>query len=361
MKIRSLALTAVATGALGLVGCGGDDTTAPGGGGASSSTDARTLLVNTFKPTGDASKIKSGAIEIKLQGDLTGGSMEGNGEATANIKLAEAKDGEVPEFSAAVKVKGEQKGGQKIDLDAGGVYTDKRFYVSYDGEDYDVGEELSGRALDSLQAAIKQSADTGGASQDELVGKLGLEPEKWLTDPKVEGEEEIGGVDTYKITGAVDVKALVPDVLEAAKKAQSFAGSKAPNATVPEITDAQLDQAAKQIKTLDVAIWTGKDDTILRKLEVDLEIAGTKGDQVTGTASITLTDVNEEQDIQAPSNTKPITDLMPKLGGLFGAAAGASPAAGSPSGAVSDAYIKCVGDANGDAAKLNACQAQLQK
>ena len=360
MKLRSLALTAVATGALGLAGCG-DDTTTTGGGGSGGSTDARTLLVNTFKPTGDASKIKSGSIEIKVKGDLTGGSMEGNGEATANIKLNDAKDGEVPEFSAAVKVNGEQKGGQKIDLDAGGVYTDNRFYVSYDGENYDVGEELSKRALDSLQTAIKQSSDTGGGDQQELIAKLGLEPEKWLTDPKVDGEEEVGGTDTYKITGAVDVKALVPDILDAAKKAQSFTGSAKSTAKVPEVTDAQLDEAAKQIKKLDVAIWTGKDDNILRKLEVDVEIAGVKGDKVAGTASITLTDVNEEQDIKAPSDTKPITDLMPKLGGLFGAAAGGAAATTAPSGAVSDAYIKCVSDANGDAAKLNACQAQLQK
>lgn len=361
MKLRSLALTAVAAGALGISGCGDDDTTASGGGGGGGATDARTLLVNTFQPTGDASKIKSGQIELKIKGDLTGGSTDGSGEATANIKLNEANGDQIPEFSAAVKVKGEQKGGQKLDIDAGGTYTNNRFYVAYDGDNYDVGEELSKRAVDSLQNAIKQSGSSGNADQKELIGKLGLEPEKWLTDPKVDSEEKVGDVDTYKISGAVDVKALVPDILEAAKKAQSLAGSNA-GAKVPEVTDAQLDQASKQIKKLDVAIWTGKDDNILRKLEVDLEIEGTKGDKVAGTVSLTLTDVNQKQDIKAPSDTKPITDLMPKLGGLFGAAAGGATAnSSSASGAVSDAYIKCVNDAGGDAAKLNACQAQLQK
>ncbi len=359
MKFRSLALTAIAAGALGISGCGGDDTKTAGG--SSGSTDANTLLINTFQPSGDSSKIKSGTIDIAITGELTGGAIQGAGEATATIKLNEAENGQIPEFSAAVKVSGEEKGGQKIDLDAGGVYTDNRFYVSYDGESYDVGEELSKRAVESLKTAISQTATTEGAEQKDMIAKLGLEPQKWLTDPKVDSEEKIGGVDTYKISGAVDVKALVPDILDAAKKAQSLAGSAASRAKVPEVTDAQLDAASKQIKKLDVAIWTGKDDNILRKLEIDLEIEGTKGDKLGGTVSLTLTDVNEKQDIEAPSDTKPITDLMPKLGGLFGAAAGSGAASSSAAGAVSQEYLNCVNAAGGDAAKLNACQVQVQK
>ena len=50
MKFRSLALTAMAFGALGISGCGGDDIKTGGG---SSSADANTLLINTFQPSGD--------------------------------------------------------------------------------------------------------------------------------------------------------------------------------------------------------------------------------------------------------------------------------------------------------------------
>lgn len=366
MKFRSLALTAVAAGALGLAGCGDDDTGSASINGGGSS-DPSTLLVNTFKPGGD-SKIKSGTIELKLSGSMTG-TTAGSGEASATIKLNEGKDGEVPEFSAEVAVNGEQKGGAKIDnFKAGGTYVDDRFYVSYDGDNYDIGEELSKRAVDSLKASIKQSeTDSSSSEQQELLGKLGLEPEKWLTDPEIDGEEEVGGVDTYKITGSVNVKELVPDILEAAKKAQSVAGAAAAGRKVPEVTDAQLDAAAKQIEKLDVAIWTGKDDNILRKVEVDTAINGLKeGEKVEGTFSLTLTNVNEEQDISAPSDTKPITDLLPKLGGLFGAVSGAGAgalggaSAAGPSSAVSQAYVECIQNAGGDAAKLSACQAQLQ-
>jgi hypothetical protein len=162
------------------------------------------------------------------------------------------------------------------------------------------------------------------------------------------------------------VKAIVPDILAAAKQAQSLTPGGASKQKVPEVTDAQLDAVAKQIEKLDVTIWTGKDDNILRQVTVDLAINGEKEGKIEGEVRLTLTDVNEEQDIDAPSDTKPITDLMPKLGGLFGAVSGAGlggnpAAAGGASSAVSEAYVQCVNDAKGDAAKLNACQAQLPK
>jgi len=309
MTFRSLALTAVAAGALGLSGCGGDDSSS-GNAGASTSSDPNTLLVSTFKP-GESSKIKSGTIELKVSGSLSG-TPSGHGEASAVIKLNEAKDGEIPEFSADVAVKGEQDGGPKIDFKAGGVFVDNRFYVTYDGENYDVGEELSKRAMASLQQSIDQS-NTGDKDSKELLGKLGLNPDTWLTDPKVDGEEEIGGVDTYKITGEVNIKAIVPDILEAAKKAQSLTPGGG-RQKVPTVTDAELDKVSKQIEKLDVAIWTGKEDNILRQVTIDLAINGTKEDQkLAGKLRLTLTYVNEEQDIKAPSDTKPITDLMPRL------------------------------------------------
>lgn len=364
MKLRSFALTAAAACTLGLTACGGDDSTTSDGGGGE--VDAKTLLVSTFKPT-EEGKIKSGKIEFKIGGELSG-ATEANGEASATVLLNEAKDGEIPEFQADVVIKGEQKA-QKLDVKAGGTFTDGRFYVAYDGENYDVGEELSKRATDSLKRSLEQAEQAGGSAQNQaLVGQLGLEPDTWLTDPKIDGEESIGGVDAYKITGAVDIKTMVPDILDAARKAQSLAGGAASKQAVPEVSAADLDKAADQIEKLDVAIWTGKDDKILRKLEVSASIKGDKeGDKLDGSLSLTLSGVNEQQDIKAPSSTKPITDLMPKLGGLFGAAtgAGAGMGAGGAQGATPDAqvsgeYLECVNGAAGDQAKLNACTSKLQ-
>ena len=154
-KLRSLALVVVTTGAVGLAGCGGSDGGSASGG---SSTDPNTLLVSTFQPSTDGSKIKSGTIEIKLSGKMTG-TTPLSGTADAKIALNEApKQGALPEFKADVSVDGQQKGGQKIQLKAGGTYVAGRFYVNYDGTDYDVGEELSKRAITSMEQEHRSSA-----------------------------------------------------------------------------------------------------------------------------------------------------------------------------------------------------------
>jgi hypothetical protein len=365
-KLRSLALVAVASSSVGLAACGGTGDSSSAGNAASSS-DAQTLLVSTFKPSEDGSKIKSGAIEITLSGKMTGATAF-DGSASAKIAIDEGKDGELPDFKADVAVDAKQKSGQNFKLNAGGTYTGGRFYVSYDGENYDVGEEISRRAVTSMKQAVKQS---GSGDQQQLIGKLGLNPETWLIDPKVEGDEQIGGVDTYKISGSVDIKKLVPDVLQAARKAQSLTGTNAATRKVPTITDAQLSEVAKQMKQVDVTMWTGKDDKILRQLKVDLKLNDAKGnDALSGSLQLTLTGVNEPQKISAPSDTKPITELMPKLGGLFTAASGLTGAASSGSGsmgssagstAVSEAYVQCVNAAGTDPAKLNDCQSTLAK
>ena len=54
-----------------------------------------------------------------------------------------------------------------------------------------------------------------------------MDPRKWLTDPRNAGEAKVGDADTIKITGGVDVDALLDDVNTALGKAAS-SGWRAP-------------------------------------------------------------------------------------------------------------------------------------
>ncbi len=49
-----------------------------------------------------------------------------------------------------------------------------------------------------------------------------MDPRKWLTDPKNEGDAKVGDDDTIKITGGVDVAKLLDDVNNALGKASSL-------------------------------------------------------------------------------------------------------------------------------------------
>ena len=133
-------------------------------------------------------------------------------------------------------------------------------------------------------------------------------------------------------------------------------------------------------------MWTGADDKTLRKLQVDLNIAGTGGRSGTLTFTLEIDDLNQNQTINAPANAKPFTDLQQQLGGLglggalggAGAGAGAtgtptapptgSGSSGSGSGGSSPSaaqqkvqrYAQCLQAANGDAAKAQQCATLLK-
>jgi hypothetical protein len=77
-----------------------------------------------------------------------------------------------------------------------------------------------------------------------------------------------------------------------------------------------------------------------------------------------LLDLNEGQDINAPENTKPLSELMGKLqglglGGLGGiAGGGSSNGSGSSSGTSQEnlqKYSECIQKANGDTSKMQKC------
>lgn len=354
----SLALVAILAGSISLSSCGDD---APSSGAA---PDARTLLRDTFSPTNGTS-IKSATVELSVSGKLAG-STSGKGSGTVKVSVDKASEkGKLPDFRAELTANGSSEG-KDLDLDAGATYSGGRFYLSYDGQDYDAGEQLSKQ----IAEAASQSLGTTPQGGQLPTARLGLEPGTWLKAPKIDGTEQIGGVDAYRITGDVDLKTMVPDILDAARKAQSVAGAAGAGQQVPTVTDAQLESAAKQVKQLDLTIWTGKEDRILRQLKVQLSLDGDKkGDNLSGTIQLTLTAVNEEQKISAPSSTKPLTEL-PQLGALLGAAGGLSSGAASSGaqGASGDqssdsgsaeaaaAYAACVSQAGTDPAKLNACE-----
>ena len=155
-----------------------------------------------------------------------------------------------------------------------------------------------------------------------------MDPRKWLTDPKNEGDAKVGDDDTIKITGGIDVDALLDDVNNALEQASSLGLGGA--GQVPErLTEEQKRQVLEAVKDPRVEIYTGKEDKILRRMVVDLGVddkaSGTSG---TVAFDVSITDLNEDQDIAEPADAKPFDELLGQLGGLGLGGAGA-PGGGS--------------------------------
>jgi hypothetical protein len=338
MRSRSLFMFLIAALAAGLLaGCGG------GGGddAASSSTDVNQLLKDTFSGKKD---IKSGKLDIAAT--LSSGSS-----GAINAKLSgpfeSQGSGKLPKLDLDASFEGN---GQS--LQAGVTSTGDKGFVSYGGTDYAVSDAV----FKQFKAGFEQSAQKANQqNDDQSLATLGLDPGKWLTNARNEGEAKVGDTDTIKITGDVDVAKALDDVNAALQKIRSFGGAQA-SSLPDQLSEADKKQAEDAIKDLSVEIYTGKDDKILRRMVVALKLAA-QGETADVKLDFQLLDLNEGQDISAPANAKPFDQLVSKLNGLglggLGASGGSSGSSGSQKNL--EKYSQCIQDANGDNTKIARC------
>jgi hypothetical protein len=348
----ALLLSLIAAVALGFAACGGDDDSG-GGEEASSSTDVNELLTQTF--TGKK-EVKSGNIDLSLKIEAQGGESQLDGPVSVTLKgpFQTQGGGKLPKFKLDASLEG---AGQS--LKAGATSTGDKGFIAFQGTNYAVDGQVFQQFKASFEEAQKQGSDQG-----QSFASLGMDPRKWLTDAKNAGEAKVGDDDTIKITGGVDMAKLLDDVNAALGKASSLGLSG--TGQVPEkLTEEQRRQVLDAVKDPRVEIYTGKDDQILRRLVVNLGVEDA-GSDTSGTVAfdISITDLNEDQDIAEPADAKPFSDLVSQLGGLgLGAASGGSSESGGSSsddtGGSStedlEKFSKCIEDAGEDVEKARKC------
>jgi hypothetical protein len=341
----------VALAAVGLAACGGKA-------GEASSQDVNSLLTETFSGKKD---IKSGKLALDLKIDVKGGSSGVNGPIAAKLGGPFESQGaaKLPKFDLDVSFEG---AGQSFK--AGATSTGDKAFVSFQGQEY----VLSDQTFTQLRTAYEQAAKQGTQQKGTSLQTLGLDPTKWLKNARNAGDAKVGDTDTVKITGDVDVAILLDDISTALTKAGQLGLSG--QAQVPtKLTDEQKRQVQEALKDVKVEIYTGADDKILRRMLIVLNVVVPKGSGG-GSAGISfdlsLLNLNEGQDIKAPSGAKPFEELLGKLGGaggLLGGAAGGGSASGSGSGSAGSTasqedlkkFTDCLTAAGSDQAKAAEC------
>jgi hypothetical protein len=357
-RLRSLLLLLLAAAAsLALAACGGDAKKT-----ASSDTDVDTLLKNTFS---GQKKVDSGKLDLTLRIDAKG-AQGVNGPITLKLGGPFQSEGKqkLPRFKIDFAFEG---AGQSIK--AGVTSTGQKGFVNFQGSDYAVSDQVFAQLRKSYEQAQKQ-----GNKSNQSLSTLGLNPRNWLTGAKNAGEAKVGGDDTIKITGGVDVSKLLDDVNTALQKTRQL-GVQGSQDLPTKLTDAQKKQVADAVRDVKVEIYTGKDDSILRRMVIALGIVAPEGTQGGGSAKfnldLSITGLNEDQEIAAPSNAKPFDQLLSSLGGLgLGGLGGKGSGSGSGSGnsggsgssgstggsnANLEKYTQCVTEAGNDAAKARKC------
>jgi hypothetical protein len=343
-----------------VAGCGGDDT---------SDEDPQTVLDDTFD---NEESVSSGNLSLNVSVAASG---EQGGSFDASLSGPFQGDPEnqnsIPQLDWTGSVSGEG-GGQSIDYEAGLVVTGDNAFVEYGGETYEVGskqfsrfkeraEEQSGQTGNddsqaSFQAGCEQALSQAGATD---TSGCDIDLQSWIPDATNEGIEDVGGAESIHIHGDADIDQVLTDIGELA--------SAVPNAAASGFDPSQLSAFSDAVTEASVDVYSTEDENLLSKLELALAIDPT---QIAGGAEISVdsieldfslefADINEEQTVDAPSDAKPLADLLGNvgvggLGPLGGGASGGSGGAG-----IDDptAYLECLDRAQSPE-EINACGKQ---
>jgi hypothetical protein len=346
--LRLLAPLTLLLAATALVACGGGDS-GTSGKKLSSTSDPQKILDDTFS---GGKTVESGRFDLKMTINATGGGSTLNGpvDITLGGPFQSQGKAKVPKFDIDLEFKG---AGQ--DIKAGATSTGEKGFLSFNGTDYSVPDDVFKQFSQGYTQAQDQNKSQGGTLKE-----LGITPQDWLKDPQVDDSSSVEGTDTVKVTGGIDVPKMLDDVSTLLSKAGSLG---IPNTgQIPsQLTDDQKAQVEKAIQSADVTIESGKDDSILRRMAFTLAIQDPTGSG--GKADIdfdlTLSDLGADQEISEPSNTKPLNDLLSQFGGLGALGGlGGSSSSSSGGGASADAaqkYSDCVKAAGSDQSKLQDC------
>ncbi len=367
MRIKRLGpFTAAIVAVLVLSACG---SSSPSGG---SSGSAQSLLKQTFS---SGHSVKSGVLGFTLTLKPTGSST-----LTTPITLSlsgpfqSRGSGKLPQSDFTIAISALGRHGS-----LGVISTGTAGYVNLQGTNY----QLPQADFQKLEQSFS-SAQSSGGSQNPGLTQLGINPQHWLTNPSVVGTETVNGASTTHIRAGVDVNALIGDLNTfLAKTAKNAAASSSLPSQIPQATQRKI---AAAVKNATVDVWTGKSDTTLRRLALDLTVPVTgKVSTALGgmtSAGIGLTvqyaKLNQPQTIATPTGVHPYSEFTAKLQSIGQAIAGAlggsalaggststgsatttAPSGGSGSAAGVSKYSACIQKANGDVTKMQKCASLL--
>ena len=183
-------LIMVALASVGLAACGSA---------TSGSANPNTLLSQTFTGT---HKVTSGNLNLTLTIDPSGSSVL-SGPITLSFggPFQTRGAGQLPESNFTVSANAL---GQNVAL--GIISTGTAGYVTFQGASY----QMPQATFQKLESSFAQLTATPGASSGSgTLGKLGIQPLHWLTNPTVVGTENVGGAQTTHIHAGVNVNALL--------------------------------------------------------------------------------------------------------------------------------------------------------
>ncbi len=156
--------------------------------------------------------------------------------------------------------------------------------MTLDGTTYKVAGLLIGPDRGRLRRGVQRQS-------------LAPDVSRWLANPRNEGVADVGGEETVKITGAADDKRVLADVERLLTQAQ-VVQARPTDLSAGRAPPRPRRRSARSTST----VFTGATDRMLRRLVVTRS--------GTCVVDLTLTRVDEDQEIEAPKNARPFSELL---------------------------------------------------
>jgi hypothetical protein len=321
----ALLLAIIAAGLL-VSACGGDD-----------EANADETLKETFN---GKKSVDSGKLNLSFRAELKAKSASAQAQVGEPVSVKVTGPFQTMGEDALPKMNLDLTAGSGAqDFTAGVISTGDEGFISYQGTYYKVPDATFREFKRNFER--QQRKESKNKSPD--LATLGIDAQKWLKDPQVEGTEDVGGAETTHISSDVQLDALLTDLDGLLQRANQLGLSQSQRRQLPKRLDRKTrEQLAKSVEKASVDVWTGKDDKILRQLKVHIEFKSPEGlgaetqDVESGKIDLTIAvaDVNEKQDIEAPKNARSLSELQQQLGvlGLGSSGSGSGSSSGSSSG-----------------------------
>jgi hypothetical protein len=220
-------------------------------------------------------------------------------------------DGKLPSVDIDLKI-GTDGGGQTVTT--GFLSTGDRAFVKFQ----DIYYEQPAAQVAKANRAIAQNKDKRGS-----LRSLGLDPRSWLSEAKDEGDEEIAGVQTHHVSGKLDVEAVMRNLNAFVRKSGSTLGGATGQTPPKPLSEADIARISEVVRDPTFHVYVGKDDDIIRRVagKIEFDVPEDSRESLGGIQSgaiefeVEFSKVNGDQEIEAPSNPRPLSDLTTSLGG----------------------------------------------
>ena len=300
--MRSRSLLALVFAALALVSCGEE----------SDRGSVENLLDQAFRQS-----IKSADLKVDARLQLKGSeSLDRPVRIQASGPFRTNK-GRLPSADLELKV-GTEGGGQTVQT--GFLSTGNRAFVKFE----DVYYEQPAAQVRAANASIRKAGGRGTS-----LRALGLDPRSWLSEASEEGDDRVAGVETSHVSGRLDVAKLMANINEFVKRSGAALTGATGQAAPKPLSKEDIQKLSEVVKDPTFDVWIGKEDHVIRKVSGRIQfdvpeesrstLNGIEGGSVD--FSVEFGDVNGDQEIEAPAEARPLSELTGSLGGasLLGA------------------------------------------